>query len=70
MHPIRTLIRDAKENVDRSAFGGEEVHKGYLCNRDPGSSESKIVEEVLGQNWRIDGGKKKGRGGDVRYQDD
>jgi hypothetical protein len=55
MYPIDSLIRDAGEHVEGSAFRSQKVHDRNLGQSDPGSAESDIFDEMIRKPRRVDG---------------
>lgn len=68
MDPVDALIRQSSDEIDRSAFGGEEIDKRDLGERDPCCAKSDVIEVVLGENVGIDGYVKGGDDGEVDCQ--
>jgi len=47
MYPIDSLIRDASQHIEGSAFRGQKVYERHLSQSNPGSAESDVFDEMI-----------------------
>jgi hypothetical protein len=70
VHPIHALVTQASQEIERTAFGGEQIEKRDLRKGEPCGAERDVVKEVLREYGRVDSDKERCYREDEGYEDD